>query len=489
MSPSLRSWAKSVQHVAQGFDTTPLTLISGRIPSDLRGTLYRNGPGRLERGGRRLDHWFDGDGAVLGVKFRDAGATATYKYVQTAGYQAEEKADRYLYAGYGSHGSSAWLGRWRGLKNAANTSVLTTTDKLLALWEGGMPHEMDLETLETIGPTPLAAPDGLKLDGLKLTDKTPFSAHPKVDPQTREIFNFGVSFGPKTSLHLYRSNPQGTIVQTRAHEIQAPTLLHDFAIVGPYLIFCLPPLRLDLLPLMAHLKTFSDALMWKPELGTEILIFDRNTLDLVNRFTTEPWFQWHFGNGEVRSDGTVLLELVRYEDFATNTMLRDIPTGQFQPIAPSQLVQLQINPTANPTVQSPLLGWDILWNQSCEFPTVNPQVVGQSWRYSYFSTDRPNAKPGELYEAFGRFDRQTGQVTIADCGPEHYVSETLYAPKPNEQPGSSDRGWLISTVFNAQDDRSEVWIHEAESQLTEPICRIALPEIIPLGFHGTWRSV
>ena len=42
-------------------------------------------------------HWFDGDGAILAVHFTDVGAAAVYRYVQTAGYQAEEKADKFLY--------------------------------------------------------------------------------------------------------------------------------------------------------------------------------------------------------------------------------------------------------------------------------------------------------------------------------------------------------------------------------------------------------
>jgi len=39
------------------------------IPEGLRGSLYRNGPARLERGGVRVGHWFDGDGAILAVHF------------------------------------------------------------------------------------------------------------------------------------------------------------------------------------------------------------------------------------------------------------------------------------------------------------------------------------------------------------------------------------------------------------------------------------
>lgn len=55
-----------------------------------RGTLYRNGSARLERGGIRMGHWFDGDGAILAVNFTLAGATAVYRYVQTTGYKEDD---------------------------------------------------------------------------------------------------------------------------------------------------------------------------------------------------------------------------------------------------------------------------------------------------------------------------------------------------------------------------------------------------------------
>ncbi len=61
---------------------------------------------------------------------------------------------------------------------------------------------------------------------------------------------------------------------------------------------------------------------WKPELGTEILVFDRDTLSLVSNGETEPWYQWHFSNGYVDEDGAIAIEFVRYEDFQTNQYLK-----------------------------------------------------------------------------------------------------------------------------------------------------------------------
>ena len=176
-----KSWAKALAIPAAEFPLTQLSVKTGKIPDGLRGTLYRNGPARLQRGGMSAGHWFDGDGAILAVNFTDAGATAVYRYVQTAGYQAEEKADKFLYSNYGMTAPGPALLRWtKPVKNAANTSVLALPDRLLALWEGGPPHSLDLQTLETQGTDNLGS----------LDSGFAYSAHCKRDPISGDIFNF-----------------------------------------------------------------------------------------------------------------------------------------------------------------------------------------------------------------------------------------------------------------------------------------------------------
>ena len=143
-----KAWSKAIAEPASEFDLTPLEVIEGEIPADLRGSLYRNGPARLSRGQQRTGHWFDGDGAILGVHFGDTGASGVYRYVQTEGYLDEQQKDAYIYPNYGMTAAGAFWNNWlRSIKNAANTSVLALPDRLLALWEGGKPHALDLETL------------------------------------------------------------------------------------------------------------------------------------------------------------------------------------------------------------------------------------------------------------------------------------------------------------------------------------------------------
>ena len=60
-------WASAFRNVGLELDDLPLTAARGTIPAELRGTLYRNGPGRLERGGQWVHHPFDGDGMITAL--------------------------------------------------------------------------------------------------------------------------------------------------------------------------------------------------------------------------------------------------------------------------------------------------------------------------------------------------------------------------------------------------------------------------------------
>src|SRR5579883_951520 len=239
-------WANAVLQPAIEFGPTPLTVLNGAVPPGLQGSLYRNGPALLERGGQRVKHWFDGDGGILGIQFANGTATGVYRYVQTAGYQAETQAGRFLYGGYGMLPPGPWWERFKhGPKNAANTSVLALPDKLLALWEGAVPHALTLDTLDTLG-----------LDDLGGLDGAAYSAHPKRDPQTGEIFNFGVTFGANGVLNLYRSDASGTIRQRGQVPLHGLPMIHDWVLAGRYMVFCVPPVRLQALPVLLRLKSY-----------------------------------------------------------------------------------------------------------------------------------------------------------------------------------------------------------------------------------------
>jgi all-trans-8'-apo-beta-carotenal 15,15'-oxygenase len=455
------TWGKSLATAAPEFPLQPLKVVAGQIPQNLQGSLYRNGPGRLTRGGQAMGHWFDGDGAILAVHFADGQAQATYRYVQTAGYEAESRADRLLHSNYGMK-APGLLGMLRGVKNVANTSVLALPDRLLALWEGGMPHALDLEDLTTRGLTNLGTGNF----------KMPYSAHPKVDPQTGEIFNFGVAIGAKTALQIYQSDRTGRIIKKLSIPLKYTPLIHDFAFAGKYLVFCIAPVRIQLLPILLNQKSFSDAMTWQPQLGTQILVIDRETWEPLPIMKTDPWFQWHFGNGHVNAQNQVVVETVRYQDFQTNHFLQDVASGQTQRAVAGQLWQLIIDPQQQRIVSNICLS-----DRGCEFPV--PTTIGQPGRYTYLSVQKTDSDPSqEVLGDIARYDYQTGTITSTNLQPYLYASEPICLPD-----------WILATVYDGHQHRSEVWIWASDHLADEPVCRLQLPSVIPIGFHGTWRSI
>lgn len=464
------TWATAIAQPAAEFPATPLSVITGALPPELQGTLYRNGPARLGRGEIPVGHWFDGDGAVLAVKLNGGEAIATYRYVKTKGYQQEAAQGRLIFGNYGMTAPGPLWNHWRyPLKNAANTSVLALPDRLLAQWEGGNPHALDLDTLDTWGETTFDQ----QLE-------SPWSAHPKVDPETGDIYNFGVKLGAKATLHIYRSDRRGHIQQHNAVALDGVPLIHDMALAGRYLVFLVPPVRIQPLPVLAGLKSYSDAMEWQPDLGTRVIVCDRATLQVIAQAEVDPWFQWHIANGFETQAGQLAIDLAQYQDFQINQRLKEVATGEIHTAARSPLVRIWINPQTAAVEQQM-----VLVDRDGEFPTVAPTDVGRDARFTYLSLHRHDVdQTKELYGTVARYDHQADQLTVADFGHHRYPSEPIYIPPT--QPDQA--GWIITVVFDGAAHQSEVWIHASDRLADEPVCRLALPGIVPPSFHGTWAG-
>lgn len=466
-----KAWTAAIAAPATEFPLKPLPVLAGTLPEGLRGSLYRNGPARLERGGERVGHWFDGDGAVLAVHFAGGHAQATYRYVRSAGYVAEEATGHFLYSGYGTLAPGPLWRRWQAqLKNAANTSVLPLGDRVLALWEGGRPHQLDAHTLDTHGTDDLA----------QLAADEPYSAHPKYDPKSQSWFNFGLVAGANATLNLYRSNAQGRIQRKQGIPLNGIPLIHDFVFADRYLVFCVPPLRLNALPAVLGFRSFSDALMWQPKRGTQIVVVDAESLEVVSWEQTDPWFQWHFGNGYLDDQGDIVLDVVRYPDFTTNRQLQEIASGQIRTPAASELWQVRIDPqTAAIREQRCRL------SHHCEFPQVaTDQPIAAA--PTYLSLHRPGVDTtGELFGAIARLDAASDRLTVADAGENRYPSEPVYVPNA-ATPG---QGWVLTVVYDGNQHQSEVWIYVSDRLNEAPICRLGLPSVVPPSFHGRWQPL
>lgn len=67
-------------------------ILEGKIPSDLSGVYFRNGPNQkyLQRSGRT--HWFEGDGMIHAVRILNGKANYCNRYQETPKFHRETKA-------------------------------------------------------------------------------------------------------------------------------------------------------------------------------------------------------------------------------------------------------------------------------------------------------------------------------------------------------------------------------------------------------------
>jgi len=420
----------------QEFDLTPLPVLAGKIPPGLAGSLYRNGAARFERGRDRAGHWFDGDGAVLAVHFQGGQAQAVYRFVDTPFARREEGENRLIYGHYGRGG--------RGIKNPANTSVLACQDRLWALCEAGSPWALHPQTLVTQGAVQMFP--------------AAYGAHPKRDPQTGWWWNVGVSYGIPSWLHLY-AHTRDALRCHRRLLLPYATLIHDVILVPPYVVVLIPPLKVDLWAVVSGQRSFSQACRWIPTLGSQWWVIELTSLKVIAKIGGDPCFVWHFACAR-RQGERLTLEGCFYPDFASNTYLAEVITGEIRTDPQGFFGAITLD-VAKQQTGSP----QVILDRTCDFPVVGAGAT-------YVSVHRQGSRfLPDLFTGIGRWDGQTWQETPWPVG--IYPSEAVVVDP-----------WLLTVVLNAQTGGSEVWILDAQDLSRDPLCRLALPQPIPPSFHG-----
>jgi all-trans-8'-apo-beta-carotenal 15,15'-oxygenase len=463
--PAAPSWQKAFQNLPREHGFEPLR-VEGQLPLDLQGTLYRNGPAHFDAQGTRYRHWFDGDGAVSAVRFSGGRVLGAVRTVATPERAAEQRKGRMFYSNYGTLAHGGLLPQLR-TKNAANTSVVVWQGRLFALFEAGLPTEISPEDLSTLGQT-----------SLEQVIVETFSAHPHYVPQRRAAYNFGVRLGRKCTLNLYELPDTGSARKMATLALSGATMIHDFIATPNHLIFFAPPLRLQTLKMLLGQKSYGDALQWRPELGTEVIVVPIDRPDEPVRFNTDAFYQWHFANA-FEQEGKIEVDFVRLPDFTNNRYLATLPEGGNGETYASQSIRATLNLSAR------RLAAEVLSNRSVEFPRVAGSVVGREHRYVYVAAHpEREASRHQLFTHLAKQDRRTGAETLVDVGQDCYPSEAVFVRRGSAQ--TEDDGYLLTLVYDGSTHTSHVAVLDARNLERGVIARAHFDHFIPFTFHGNF---
>src|SRR5215475_3905337 len=208
--------------------------VEGQVPVDLKGSLYRNGPGLFERGGVRKPHLLDGDGLVQRVSFRDGTVRYQNRFVATRKLAEEEAAGRYLYATWSKRAPGGIFGNLGGgtVLSQAGVTIYPSGGKLYAFDEVSPPYAIDPATLESLGEAPLGR-----------TDVTfSIKAHTKRDPVNGDWLLAGITHGRTMQLHAIVHAADGTLKAHQVIDSPRQVYLHDFFATESHFVFLLQPL-------------------------------------------------------------------------------------------------------------------------------------------------------------------------------------------------------------------------------------------------------
>lgn len=467
---SVADWQRGYESLETEY-SYPIEGIEGEIPTTLMGTLFRNGPGRLELNGTRFHHPFDGDGMVCAITFRNGTAHFRNRFVRTEGFVAESAAGKILYRGvFGTQRPGGWLANAFDLKpkNIANTSVLYWGERLLALWEGGLPHEINPATLETLG---------LSTVGNLLSASDPWSAHPRIDPgrdgAAPRLINFSVKTGLSTQITVHELDQQNELVQKKVFDIPGFAFIHDFAITPHYYIFFQNPVALNPFPFVLGWRGAGQCIAFKANQPTRIWVVPRAE-GKVQVLDTAACFVFHHANAYEEGE-TLVIDSICYAQFPTLDPDTDFRQVDFNALPEGQLWRFRANLVAQ-TVET-----ETLTQRCCEFPTLNPSWVGQPYRFVTMGTAHEMQGNAPL-QAVTKLDLHSGIQATWSAAPHGFVGEPLFVPKPGAT--AEDEGWILDWVYNAQNHRTDVVILDAQALEQGPIAVLPLKHHVPYGLHG-----
>jgi all-trans-8'-apo-beta-carotenal 15,15'-oxygenase len=435
--------------------------IEGSIPAELEGTLFRNGPGSKEIFGRTLNHFFDGDGQVTAFRLQSGQVSIQSAFVETKERQQEAAAQKMLFQEFGTKAPQRAL----GYKNPPNIHIYPFADKLLALSESSHPTEVDPKSLNTIGD--------FDFNG-QLSGSVTFTAHPKKDPKTGEIYAFGISRALFPELKIFRiEEPSLKLKEIGAVRLGGFYPIHDMMMTENYLVFTVSPMKINLLGAATMSQTISELLEYDANQPLRILIVRKDGNEAPRWINSSPaGLIFHHVNAfEDAASESIFFDSFLIEDASAYKVFQAWGQEQMPAGPKSWITRFQIDLRSKKIISRENLTEAL----TTDFPCVDPRLLGQPMD-SFWSLESDTGVTDPL--AFNQIIRWDGKsvspVARIKAEPGQIFSEPVFAPE----------NWLL--VLGFDQNRDETFFDIRNSQSLAVQARIWLGMQLPLGFHGSF---
>ena len=508
--------------------------IRGALPAELDGVYLRNGPNPRFRPLSR-QHWFDGEGMVHWLRLRGGrGQSADYgaRFVRTRGFEEESAAGAkqyvsitdpplpgYILRGLASKAAHAlrpdtpyWVVQQY---NVANNGVTFHAGRLLATYEVGCAYELRLEeNLSPVGPCDF----GGSWSAADFWTEN-FTAHPKADPATGSLLYCGYNLIPLSgspSVTVGEVGPDGRIA-ARLRVASRGSLQHDMAITATRVVLLDGPLLFDLAKSVAGRKPFNfveDAPMRFGLLQRSALAASAAPPGWAGGapraeaqalwVEAETGYSYHVVNAwddpvnpdrvvlyTCRLPGTRALGMADpARTAADGSAVADDAAGMLPYEEAARLHRYVLDAVSGTLVESTPWGPEGL---ACDFPAVNPRVVGRPCRFAWAALARTTPPGSSAVDPITMFDGVV-RLDLCDAAGAHtqvrrfrpgvFCGDVVFVPRAEGV--AEDDGFVLVLTHDVATGTAELLVLDGASVDGAPLAAVEIPVRVPFGFHATF---
>ena len=280
------------------------------------------------------------------------------------------------------------------------------------------------------------------------------TAHPKTCPITGELHFFGYGSITRAVPDLPPGRRGGQFVVSRPIEVPGATMMHDFHLTAEHVGVHGPAGRLRPGDRVGRGLPYR----WDAGYGARLGVLRRD----------DPY-------GEVRwFDDRPLLRLPHAQRVRRARTARIVAARRCATTTcggPATTTPPASCGAGRSTWPTGTVREEQLDDRPAEFPRIDDRLAGPT-RGS--ATSRPDReRPAPLRPARGHFGRH-------DFGAGRVPGEAVFVPAEHGE------GWLLTYVYDAGGDRSDLVVLDAGDLAAAPVATVHLPQRVPAGFHGNW---
>ncbi|GJU67185.1 probable carotenoid cleavage dioxygenase 4, chloroplastic [Tanacetum coccineum] len=470
---------------------TECEIVHGHIPLCLDGVYIRIGPNpQFVPNGPH--HYLDGDGMVHSIRLTQGQAIFCSRYVKTNKYLFEHQAKSQIVpnviSGMQCLGpfvarvvlfvARVALGHYdigKGI-GVANTNLALFGGSLYALCESDLPyaiHVKDNGDVITLGQHDFNGRLSLNM-----------TAHPKIDPVTKEAFAFRY-WATRPYLTYFHFDANGNKQpDVPILSMKQPSLTHDLAITQKYAIICDIQLGANPMNLLHGHGLVSVDKTKVPRIG------------VIGRYATDDsdmkWFEvpkfnvFHVVNAwdETDEDGNDVVVLVAPNILSMEHFFKR-----------GDLIQTSMEKV---TVHfgTGVVSRQALSIDNLEFPVMNPAYVATKNKYVYAAIYEKTPIKSRMMRTIGVVKLDVTESEAYKEPHQHTGANRMYgdncfggepffiARDPDDSNSKEDDGYLVSYVHDETSGDSRFLVMDAQSPSLEVVAAVKLPQRVPYGLHG-----